>query len=202
MIDQLGPSEARRDRIDPNTDGGDFKRQRSSETENPSLCRAIGAASRQPDKRRGRCDADDRAALAARRHARDRFGRAEEEPVKMGRDDRREVSERNLAHKADTLDAGVVDENVDLACLCINRLEGLSNAGWLSHVSFEIGDVLARLVGRDFVEGKNARAVGNQPLGDRVADAARGAAHNGYAARKRTGQWFLLRPFNTSASRR
>src|SRR5271156_4775449 len=34
LIDQLGPSEARRDRIDPNTDGGDFKRQRSSEAEN------------------------------------------------------------------------------------------------------------------------------------------------------------------------
>jgi hypothetical protein len=105
----------------------------------------------------------------------------------MSRDDRREVSERNLAHKSDALDASVVNENVDLVCLCVNLLEGSSDADRVSHVGFEIGDVFARLFSGDLVEGKNTRAVGKQPLGDRVADAARGAAHHSYAARKRTG---------------
>ena len=128
LIDELGSGEAGGDGVDANARRGDFERQRPGEAEDAGLRRAIGAASRQADKSRGRGDADDGAALAARRHARHRFGRAEEEAGEVRRDDRRPVGERNFPDEADALDAGVVDEDVDLARLRIDRLERVGYA--------------------------------------------------------------------------
>ena len=60
------------------------------------------------------------------------------------------------------------------------------DAGRIGDVGLEIGDALARLVRGDLVEGEDARAVREQPRGDRIADAARGAGDRGDCARKVT----------------
>jgi hypothetical protein len=187
LLNQLGSGEARRDGIDPNACGSQFKRQRPGEPENAGFRRAIRPAPRQADKSSGRCDADDRAALAARHHARRRLGCAEKKAIEMGGDDRREVGERNLPDKPDALDAGVVDEDVDPIRPCIDRLEGGGDAGRIGHVGFEIVDPDARLGGRRLVEGENAGAVSEQPLGDGVAYAARCAGDDGDAPGKGIG---------------
>ena len=61
------------------------------------------------------------------------------------------------------------------ACPSIALKASATRAGSVTSASRYAG---ARLGGGDLVEGEEARAVGEQPLGDRIADAARGAGHD------------------------
>ena len=105
----------------------------------------------------------------------------------MGRDDRREVGVGNLADQTDSLDAGIVDKDVDPVGPRINRLECVSDAGRFGDIGFEIDDARARVFRSQLVEREHPCAVGEQPLGDRIANAARRARHDGGPAGKRIG---------------
>ncbi len=67
----------------------------------------------------------------------------------------------------------------------VDRLEGGRHARRVGDVGLEIDDAARGSVGRELVERENPRAVGEQALGDRVADPARRAGHDRDAPVKR-----------------
>ena len=91
----------------------------------------------------------------------------------MGGDDRREIGEGDLADQADPLDAGIVDQDVDLPGIPVDPREGGRDAVRIGDIRLDIGDAGPRLVRSLLVEREHRRAVGDQPGGDRIADAAR-----------------------------
>jgi hypothetical protein len=125
-------------------------------------------------------------------HARHGFRGAEEEPVQVRGDHRRPVRERDLADETDTLNAGIVDENVETPRRRIDRREGCRHARGIRNVGLEIDDSLPRLRRGGLVQREDARAVGEQSLGDGVPDPARCAGHDRDAPPK--ANWTCLHP--------
>ena len=111
-------------------------------------------------------------------HARHGFRGAEEEPVQVRGHHRRPVRERDLADETDALNAGIVDENVETPRRRIDRREGCRHARGIRNVGLEIDDSVPRLHRGGLVEREDARAVGEQSLGDRVPDPARRAGYD------------------------
>jgi hypothetical protein len=105
----------------------------------------------------------------------------------MSGDDRRPFRKRNYPGKAYALNARIVDENVDRIGLRVDRLERFSDAARISDIGFEVDNADSRLGGRQLIEGEHAGAVSEQPLGDCIAYAARGAGDDGDAASKGIG---------------
>ena len=74
---------------------------------------------------------------------------------------------------ADPLDAGIVDQDVDLSGIPVDPREGGRDAVGIGDVGLDIGDAGPRLVRAVLVEREHRRAVGDEPGGDGIADAAR-----------------------------
>ena len=123
----------------------------------------------------------------------------------MGRDDRRPFGKGNLADKTDSLDAGVVDKDVDPVGPRIDRLERVSDAGRIGDIGFEIDNAGARLVGAS-LSRENTLAPSASSLSAIASPIPRAAPVTTATRPASELDMGILplcsRPLNTSASRR
>ena len=164
--------EARRDGVDANSRLGRLHRVDARQAFDAGLGGAVGAATGHGDNARRRSDADDGAALAPRAHAPDGLGAAQMHAGEMGVDHQVPVFDRHVLGERDALHAGIVDQHVDLPGVPVDAAERVRDAAGISDIDRQVGDAIARLVGRVEIEGEYLGALVEKAKGDRIADAA------------------------------